>query len=110
MNPCMKPPSGWICSREADHEGPCAARPRAFTSDQLAALLIGSQMDMPLCYLCPRFAVDYGVLLPHEDGFEETSAYCDIHGAVEPRHMAGRGIISKHADLARRLNVTIWGE
>lgn len=25
--PCNRPPAGWWCSREAGHEGPCAARP-----------------------------------------------------------------------------------
>ena len=26
-NPCMIPPEGWICTRIAGHEGPCAAVP-----------------------------------------------------------------------------------
>lgn len=26
-NTCLKPPAGWICSRELDHEGPCTATP-----------------------------------------------------------------------------------
>lgn len=25
---CRIPPAGWWCSREAGHDGPCAARPR----------------------------------------------------------------------------------
>jgi len=28
--PCMKPPVGWWCSRDAGHEGPCAARRREY--------------------------------------------------------------------------------
>lgn len=24
---CSRPPAGWWCSRTADHDGPCAARP-----------------------------------------------------------------------------------
>jgi len=24
---CNRPPPGWWCSREPDHDGPCAARP-----------------------------------------------------------------------------------
>lgn len=26
---CTVPPTGWWCSREAGHEGPCAARPES---------------------------------------------------------------------------------
>lgn len=26
---CKVPPAGWVCSREAGHEGPCAARPES---------------------------------------------------------------------------------
>lgn len=26
MAECLKPPSGWWCSRKAGHDGPCAAR------------------------------------------------------------------------------------
>jgi hypothetical protein len=26
---CRKPPPGWLCSREGDHDGPCAASPLA---------------------------------------------------------------------------------
>lgn len=25
MTPCTKAPKGWKCTREAEHEGPCAA-------------------------------------------------------------------------------------
>jgi hypothetical protein len=25
VDPCYKPPAGWVCSRAKDHEGPCAA-------------------------------------------------------------------------------------
>lgn len=25
--PCMTPPKGWVCTRGAGHEGPCAAHP-----------------------------------------------------------------------------------
>ena len=24
---CGRPPTGWVCTREIDHEGPCAAWP-----------------------------------------------------------------------------------
>lgn len=25
--PCMRPPKGWVCTRDPAHEGPCAAHP-----------------------------------------------------------------------------------
>jgi hypothetical protein len=25
--PCMRPPKGWVCTRDPSHEGPCAAHP-----------------------------------------------------------------------------------
>jgi hypothetical protein len=30
---CKRPPAGWSCSRDADHEGPCAARPASIRND-----------------------------------------------------------------------------
>ena len=32
MTPCPIPPKGWWCSREAGHEGPCAAQPVNLTA------------------------------------------------------------------------------
>lgn len=31
MSECKLPPPGWWCSREAPHDGPCAARPKEET-------------------------------------------------------------------------------
>jgi len=47
---CRVPPPGWWCSREADHDGPCAARPgepeglvpRQVITQMLEAKMIGS--------------------------------------------------------------------
>lgn len=25
--PCMRPPKGWVCTRDPSHDGPCAAHP-----------------------------------------------------------------------------------
>lgn len=35
MSVCKRPPLGWSCSREADHDGPCAATKREFTIGDL---------------------------------------------------------------------------
>jgi hypothetical protein len=89
---------------------------KAFTSDQLAALLIGAQMKIPRCEICPRFAVDYGSIAPHkppEFSRSDTSfraAYCDQHGEIDPHRFHGMQAIYNGRELAMRLNVTIWGE
>lgn len=35
--PCMRPPKGWVCTRDPSHEGPCAAHPveSAIAADQI---------------------------------------------------------------------------
>ena len=78
---------------------------KVFNSDQLAALLIGSHMKLPLCYLCPRFAVCYGSL-KSDDTIR--AAYCDQHGEIESFNYHGFGEIYRHRELAERLNQTIW--
>lgn len=37
--PCTKPPPGWRCTREAGHEGPCAAVHRSMDPDSQVDLL-----------------------------------------------------------------------
>lgn len=34
MTTCTIPPKGWTCSRDAGHEGPCAARQEPFPYDE----------------------------------------------------------------------------
>lgn len=36
-DPCNVPPPGWVCSRDADHAGPCAAIPRYDTDHDFLA-------------------------------------------------------------------------
>lgn len=36
---CLVPPAGWWCSRDAGHEGPCAARPIAEVPAEVAEVL-----------------------------------------------------------------------
>lgn len=31
---CTRAPDGWWCSREPDHDGPCAARPKPHPDDR----------------------------------------------------------------------------
>ncbi len=38
MDRCTKPPHGWHCTRNADHEGPCAAIPVLADDDYVAWL------------------------------------------------------------------------
>jgi hypothetical protein len=40
---CLVPPKGWWCSREAGHDGPCAARPTA----ELAAKALAVWKNLP---------------------------------------------------------------
>lgn len=35
LDPCKVPPSGWICTRVAGHDGPCAAVPLRKTDDAI---------------------------------------------------------------------------
>ena len=30
MSECTLPPEGWACTRDAGHDGPCAAKPRTY--------------------------------------------------------------------------------
>lgn len=39
---CDRPPPGWWCSRQAPHEGPCAARPEVENIPQVPA----TQLDL----------------------------------------------------------------
>lgn len=39
MTQCAIPPEGWWCSREAGHEGPCAARPTQPQADDRAEIV-----------------------------------------------------------------------
>jgi hypothetical protein len=41
---CFKSPRGWECSREAGHEGPCAASPTSNPSIDLALALYFGQL------------------------------------------------------------------
>jgi hypothetical protein len=46
---CDRPPSGWLCSRQKSHEGPCAARPEVAQPEgrgiELAAQWVQQRLD-----------------------------------------------------------------
>lgn len=40
MTTCTIPPKGWTCSRDAGHEGPCAASPVAPYEEYLDSVIV----------------------------------------------------------------------
>lgn len=55
---CSLPPHGWWCSRESDHDGPCAARPATHhltqrTEKAIDEILAWDRQDRTLTCECP---------------------------------------------------------
>lgn len=61
---CLRPPPGWWCSRQAPHEGPCAARPEVYireetrTRTQAEWLKAAQELSMRATGLDARTAYD----------------------------------------------------
>ena len=69
MKQCGLPPPGWACSRESDHDGPCAARFVGWFAQRYSwhlpiwLALIGIGVATLFDFACPRH-VDAQVLTP----------------------------------------------
>jgi hypothetical protein len=81
---------------------------KAFTGEQLAALLIGERMKVTVCFFCHRFATrgtEFSgdqVCDREECAFKLTTLYRNVVGIkFNPN--------GQH-DLASRLNATIWDD
>lgn len=85
---CRRPPTGWYCSREPGHDGPCAARPEP--EPQMTEALIQGLGQFPHC--------DVGVL--HARG---ECDYCDRHPVWQALRVIWGIAFTGHAPQADEL-------
>lgn len=51
MTSCKLPPEGWVCTREPNHSGPCAAYTCLYDRDVMDIFVVDSKVHVT--YYCP---------------------------------------------------------
>lgn len=69
---CNRPPAGWSCSREPDHEGPCAARQIEDDSIAITSVDLSAAIDR---------IIDSGIL-------DEIASDAEVPSALARRDLA----------------------